>query len=36
MDVQSDTINAQRTISESIIEKTQEQFTISAATDDRH
>ncbi len=34
MDVQSDTINAQRTVSDSIIEKTQEQFTIAAATDD--
>lgn len=34
MDVQSDTINAQRTISNSIIDKTQEQFTIAAATDD--
>lgn len=34
MDVQSDTINAQRTISNSIIEKTQEKFTIAAATDD--
>ena len=34
MDVQSDTINAQRTISNSIIEKTQEQFSIAVATDD--
>ncbi len=34
MDVQSDTINAQRTISNSIIDKTQEKFTIAAATDD--
>jgi len=34
MDVQSDTINAQRTISDSIIEKTQEQFSIGVATDD--
>jgi len=34
MDVQSDTINAQRTISNSIIEKTQEQFSITAVTDD--
>ena len=34
MDVQSDTINAQRTISNSIIEKTQEQFSIAAVTDD--
>jgi archaellum component FlaF (FlaF/FlaG flagellin family) len=33
MDVQSDTMNAQRTISDSIIDKTQEQFTIAAATD---
>ena len=34
MDVQSDTINAQRTISNSIIEKTQEQFSIAVGTDD--
>jgi len=34
MDVQSDTINAQRTISNSIIEKTQEQFSFAVATDD--
>ena len=34
MDVQSDTINAQRTISNSIIDKTQEKFSIAAATDD--
>jgi len=34
MDVQSDTINAQRTISNSIIEKTQEKFSIGVATDD--
>jgi len=34
MDVQSDTINAQRTVSDSIIKKTQEQFSIAAATDD--
>jgi len=34
MDVQSDTINAQRTVSNSIIEKTQEQFSIAVATDD--
>jgi len=33
MDVQSDTVNAQRTISNSIIEKTQEQFSIAAVTD---
>jgi hypothetical protein len=32
MDVQSDTVNTQRTISDSIIEKTQEQFSIGAAT----
>ena len=34
MDVQQDTINAQRTISSSIIEKTQEQFSIAVGTDD--
>ena len=34
MDVQQDTINAQRTISNSIIEKTQEQFSIAVGTDD--
>lgn len=34
MDVQQDTINTQRTISNSIIEKTQEQFSIAVATDD--
>jgi len=34
MDVQSDTIDAQRTISDSIIDKTQEQFTIAVATDE--
>ena len=34
MDVQQDTINAQRTISNSIIDKTQEQFSIAVATDD--
>ena len=34
MDVQQDTINAQRTISNSIIEKTQEQFSFAVATDD--
>ncbi len=34
MDVQSDTVNAQRTISNSIIEKTQEKFSIGVATDD--
>ncbi len=32
MDVQSDTVNAQRTISDSIIEKTQEQFSVGVAT----
>jgi len=34
MDVQSDTIDAQRTISDSIIDKTQEQFAIAVATDE--
>jgi len=34
MDVQSDTMDTQRTISNSMIDKTQEQFTVSAATDD--
>ncbi len=34
MDVQSDTINAQKTISDSILDKTQEQFSIGVATDD--
>lgn len=34
MDVQQDTINAQRTISSSIIEKTQEQFSIAVGTND--
>jgi len=33
MDVQSDTVNAQRTVSDSIIEKTQEKFSIGVATD---
>src|SRR3972149_5370338 len=34
MDVQSDTIDAQRTISDSLIDKTQEQFVIAVATDE--
>lgn len=34
MDVQSDTIDAQRTISDSLIDKTQEQFAIAVATDE--
>jgi len=34
MDVQSDTVNAQRAVSDSIIEKTQEKFSIGVATDD--
>jgi len=34
MDVQSDTVNAQRTISKSIIEKTQEDFEIEVTSDD--
>src|SRR3990172_4593958 len=34
MDVQSDTIGAQRTISDSLIDKTQEQFAIAVATDE--
>jgi archaellum component FlaF (FlaF/FlaG flagellin family) len=34
MDVQSDTINAQLSVSDSVIEKTQEQFEIAVATDD--
>lgn len=34
MDVQSDTIGAQLSVSDSIIEKTQEQFDIAVATDD--
>ncbi len=34
MDVQSDTVNAQRAVSDSMIEKTQEKFSIGVATDD--
>lgn len=34
MDVQSDTIDAQLSVSDSIIDKTQEQFTIAASTDE--
>jgi len=34
MDVQSDTINAQLSVSDSVIRKTQEQFDIAIATDD--
>ena len=34
MDVQSDTINAQLSVSDSVIKKTQEQFEIAVATDD--
>lgn len=34
MDVQRDTINTQRTISESIMDKTKEQFSIAVSTDD--
>ena len=34
MDVQSDTIDTQRIISDSIIDKTQEQFAIAVATDE--
>jgi archaellum component FlaF (FlaF/FlaG flagellin family) len=34
MDVQSDTINAQLSVSDSVIDKTQEQFEIAVATDD--
>jgi len=34
MDVQTDTIDAQRSISDSIIDKTKEQFAVAVATDD--